>query len=357
MISGALLILILTVPLMAGLWWSRRRRRRRDWLEALAIREAMEEEAVLPAMISVIPVPGIDVKWTDKVSALLLILFVLGLATSRLLPIVDDPVRFYSLWVVLAVWAVFSAVLLIDNLLRTGRNAHRFESHSTADADERPLLVALSRARIPWRLFWRHPGGAAWTRLRDSLAREDLQPPRTVIDLRVVEAVRDVPLTEDFREPELILPSSAIPLRDARLGLIVLPLLAGLLLLIGGWGLASVLGGLWVIMVLSRPGIRNAVPGLRFESRGILAGPGFLRDRRNRIFSAEEGMLLIRRAGRHRWRNAPILAVVLGPAGCLRMRFVSLRDPDFRNLWQLWNHPHPRPELAADPASNLAPMA
>ena len=117
-------------------------------------------------------------------------------------------------------------------------------------------------------------------------------------------------------------------------------------LVTGQWWLAALMGGLTIYYAATTPSIRNAIPALRFDSMGTLAGPGFIRTRKGQIWRHDDSMLMVRSADRKRKSLSAVQALFMGPEGQWSLVFPSTSDPDFQLLWALWNTSNPRPELA-----------
>ncbi|MCH2152399.1 MAG: hypothetical protein MK089_03570, partial [Phycisphaerales bacterium] len=110
--------------------------------------------------------------------------------------------------------------------------------------------------------------------------------------------------------------------------------------------LSGILFLIAIYYAATTPVVRNAVPGLRLDSLGTLAGPGFIKNRRGQIWRHNDSMLMVRAADRKRKSLSAVQAIFLGPEGQWSMVFPSISDPDFQLLWALWNTMDPRPELA-----------
>jgi hypothetical protein len=120
------------------------------------------------------------------------------------------------------------------------------------------------------------------------------------------------------------------------LGNALLQFLVGNYLFMGLW----IAGG--VFLAAAIPAVRDQLRLLWDFSGNVVAGQGWTRDHKNRVWTTADAIMVI-----HKVTSSSSLEVVItGPAGVVTLSFINERDPDFVKLWQRWNHPDPRPELA-----------
>jgi len=216
----------------------------------------------------------------------------------------------------------------VDNLALDALSAH--ERAFIALDHDTPLFV--KRRDQLWR----------WPRICAACESEHVTPPHTVVRNELAGMVSDVDTPAHLLEPEPILPSSAYG-----------PGLLALLLFIYLFNAlaAIVTGNVWLAVIwlvagaawtISTPSIRDRLRIFRGSEGKIIAGPGWIRDRRGRIWRAGSATMIVTSPS----GKPPIHVVVSGPDGCVTLTFMHERDPDFTALWQRWNHPDPRPEFA-----------
>ena len=216
----------------------------------------------------------------------------------------------------------------VDNLAHDARSAHG-RALIALDHDT-PFLVQGTGHML------------AWPRLRAYCEAEGVAPPHTVVRRELEEIMQAVDTPAHLLEPEPILPSSSLSPKMIALLLFIYIFNAVIAVIAGNAGMAViwlVVGAAWVI---STPTLRDRLRILRGSDGKIIAGQGWIRDRRGRTWRAGDAtMILTSPSG-----NPPMHAVITGPAGTVALTFMHERDPDFIALWQRWNHPDPRPELA-----------
>lgn len=119
---------------------------------------------------------------------------------------------------------------------------------------------------------------------------------------------------------------------------------SGLISMILGEALIAVLVFLVAgfFIVTSVPAIRDRFRIFRWDDGNIVAGMGSLRDERNRLWTIDNAMMIVQT----KEIAGALFVRFIGEVGEMQVTFTDERDPDFITLWQRWNHPAPRPELA-----------
>lgn len=182
----------------------------------------------------------------------------------------------------------------------------------------------------------------SWASLANRMKAEGIERPRTIVARALSDRLAPIERPAHFMEPEPILPSSHFGpgMTIAIIGLYVFNAL--LQFFMGqyvGVALWLVAGGFFAALI---PPIRDALRQFWDSGGNIVAGQGWVRDKRGRVWTTADAMLMILSLS----GSSAIGTVLTGPAGVTMLSFMSERDPDFIKLWQRWNHPDPRPELA-----------
>lgn len=183
-----------------------------------------------------------------------------------------------------------------------------------------------------------------------SLLEGDASSPRpiAVVDEQLREGLAES--TDDLLEPESIEPSQNGMVAVAILFLV----LASLSVVQGGgsrWWNLLVFGTLSAYFISRHPPVRNALPILRDTGRDLVAGPGWVaQTKQDNRWTVEDSMMLILRRGakaRRPVETTPIVVRLIGPPGVRDIQFASMKDPDFRQLWERWATSKPRLDLVA----------
>jgi len=239
-------------------------------------------------------------------------------------------------------------VLLLVGLsyLAEIRRERRFNRRGLRSTPWAPWLSALQKARIPFKRCSAPKADKAIARLQSALDAQGLLLPRTIADLRLAVELDEIPLVDDLLEPEKVVPGSRIDRRRGRNSIFIgaFMLLVGILL---DAELCIACGILMILLpLLSLQAVRRMAPELRLGFTTSIAGQGFLHFNDSLCFTSRNGTCLVRGIGPARNTNAAIEAWFLCPDGMRMLTFPSVHDPHFVALWQRWNHPDPRPELA-----------
>ncbi|MDG2292387.1 MAG: hypothetical protein P8L37_06985 [Phycisphaerales bacterium] len=245
------------------------------------------------------------------------------------------------------------AIALMWGISSIGRyNAKRFMDHEYRNTRWGPLLCALRRARLPVTRQRAKKAQAAMARLRDEAAADGISIPRTIIDHRFAISVANILLEPNMLEPEPIIPGTARIRRRRIMGVIfgLLFLLFGLML---DWQYCTIIGiAALVVPILSLNIIRRHAETLRGGLHRFVAGQGFVRSTRGHIWNSSDSLCVIRSMDRRTRIDDACIVVLYGPNGVRLIPFPSTLDPHFISFWRRWNHPDPRPTLAATAQSS-----
>lgn len=199
-----------------------------------------------------------------------------------------------------------------------------------------------ARPSLLWN--WHFDRGERWNPIEEALHAAGVEVPATVAEESVRDALEAIPIIEDLIEPEFIVASR--PMGRAATGMLLIAVMFFVFQGISrrNWPAIAINVVFALTLLMSLPKVRNRFPVLRNEGRAPLAAPGIVRDTKGRRWVRGQALMVVQRT-----RSAgPIWVTLLGPEGLLRWSFSSAKDEDFINLWQRWNHPHPRPELLTE---------
>jgi len=167
--------------------------------------------------------------------------------------------------------------------------------------------------------------------------------PRALVAPGMALQVRSLGRTERFLEPHEIEPGS---LGSHLLGGVVAnAVVAGFFLALGLRWIGAIMAFVALVTLLRVPFIWYRLPISRSGRKSLLAGPGWLRDPKGRIWTIRDSTILVVPAA----EQGGVMVRLIGPAGVRDVRFGSAADPEFTALWRLWTHRDPRPELAPAP--------
>lgn len=242
----------------------------------------------------------------------------------------------------LVMFSVWSIVLIVSQNVARRRRERLYGVHPT------PLTRAILDAVQPFDVF--KPTSIIDARWKRLLA--EVNPPgtptwrRTVIDRSIAETLVEVPLTGDLLEPESINESDFANRFSAAMFLVF-----GIQRLMPPvtpewwWGIFFL--GMSVVMTLRIPAVRDRIPILRDILVDVVAGPGWVQDRRGRRWTVENSIALIVLPSTRRRRRG-VRVRLIGPDGVRDLRFERADNIDFRLLWERWMHRRPRLDLLAD---------
>ena len=227
-----------------------------------------------------------------------------------------------------------------------GRRERRFVKRRFRDSKWAPWLRALTRSRLPLRACGPGVASPAHQRLLDELAAESLQTPRTLADLRLAAQLEHIELPDVLLEAEKVFPGSRVGRRRAR-GMIIIGCIITLLGFMMAFAVCTIFGLLMIIIpLLSINYMRRKVPELRLGISVPVAGTGFLKINDQLSFRSDSAICLVRAIDSDRRTDPAVEAWFLSAEAVRYFSFPTCRDPHFITLWQRWNHPSPRPELA-----------
>lgn len=168
------------------------------------------------------------------------------------------------------------------------------------------------------------------------------QPLPTVVDRDLEARLAALDLPDYLLEPEPILPSGNVSKQHAIL-LGGMYIVVALIYTMTGQYLFTVLWlGLGLMFIGAIPSVRDRLRNIRLNEGRVTAAPGTIRDNHDRRWTIDDSVMIVQTSN----GKPPLFVFVTGPAGVMPLHFTDETDPDFIKLWQRWNHPHPRPELA-----------
>jgi len=184
-----------------------------------------------------------------------------------------------------------------------------------------------------------------WDEFADGCGKHGIERPTTVIDTALVERLAKIERPPHALEPESIVGSTPHRRITRRL-LPVAFIMMAIYMFTAGHPLAAAVSVVVAVSatVAAIPSLRDRVRAISPEQWSTLAGLGAVRDRRGRVWTVDDAVLVIQT----RELFGPLFVRLIGAAGELRLGFADESDPDFIALWQRWNHPTPRPELLKD---------
>ncbi|MFO0828382.1 MAG: hypothetical protein U0572_09545 [Phycisphaerales bacterium] len=180
-------------------------------------------------------------------------------------------------------------------------------------------------------------------RWKSLLTRDDRA--RAVVDASIAQVLAKVTLRDDLLEPEAINQSA----RGAAFACGMFVYFAALKALdykSGDWWLVVVYLFGAMVFLLRVPKVRDAVPMLRDTGRDLVAGPGWLRDKKSRRWTVDDSIAIVQRTRKGRKRPG-VWVRMIGPAGVRDFQFASFDNPDLAMFWERWMHPKPRLDLVA----------
>jgi len=226
------------------------------------------------------------------------------------------------------------------------RRERRFIKRRFRDSKWAPWLRALTRTRLPLRACGPRAAAPAYQRLLEELAAESLETPRTLADLRLASQLEHIELPDMLLEAEKVFPGSRVGRRRARSAIILgcIFMLFGFLM---PFAVCVIIGLLMVLVpLLSMNFVRRKAPELRLGFSVPVAGTGFLQINDELCFRSDNAICLVRGIDSDRRTDSAVETWFLSAEAVRYFSFPSCRDPHFITLWQRWNHPEPRPELA-----------
>lgn len=180
--------------------------------------------------------------------------------------------------------------------------------------------------------------------LLDDLQALRINRPDVIVDHRIADRLREIPVRREMLEPEPV--TSRWELSTWVVDLAMLLAAA-----IWVWRVKDMpLRFLMPVSCLSPLIVRRFGAarlffkhGVRPGDSGLVAGVGYLERADGSRISSTQAITVVYK----HWSRP--LCVRLGTRErCEDVYFTSTRDPGFIAFWQRWNHPHPRPELLGD---------
>ena len=170
----------------------------------------------------------------------------------------------------------------------------------------------------------------------------DVAIPRTIASRTHRTSLEAIPSEKAMLEPETILISTTQAVFMMVL-MVVFGFQAFMAMANAEWFTMAVFFVLFVCFAIQIPAIRDLIPALRPESNAPVAGVGFIEDSQGRLWTVDDSLMILsgRKSG-----DQPVYVHLVGPAGWLLLTYANVKDAEFIKLWQRWNHPDPRPELA-----------
>lgn len=240
--------------------------------------------------------------------------------------------------VVILLLTILVAVVVTEvRRLRQRRRGTEMCVSDDLSAAARKLLVSLGVGRR--RMIFRLP----WAKYDRERIQRGIPPLTVVVDEALREPVERVGQTDHLLEPERL-----VPCRPGKLSLSLAVgtfLLMILCLVRGNVVVATLCAGGLLQYAWTVPGLSTLVPFLG-DHIWPLAGPGYVEIAGNRLLTADDSVMVVSRAPIGR----SVRVFLAGPAGSLGNDFPRAESPEFARLWQRWTHPHPRLDLANEPA-------
>ena len=182
----------------------------------------------------------------------------------------------------------------------------------------------------------------SWEALAERCRREDVVMPRTLIHKALKDRLQWYETPADFLEPEPIHQSSDMPYGPTLFFCGFWLFIAFTQFRMGHPIFAAFAAAIGLGTACGIPAVRDRVRKLWDSGGHLVAGQGWLRDRRGRLFTTEDSLVVVREDT----QSSTLKWMVTGRAGVMTLSFINENDPEFDKLWQRWNHPDPRPELA-----------
>lgn len=179
--------------------------------------------------------------------------------------------------------------------------------------------------------------------MKASYIEESSKPLSIVVDAPLDSQIRTIELSDALLEPEPIGTSGF-----QRSGLVIFFTAWQTVMIVhfvrtGALHLAVMLACVNIVILLQVPKVRDAVPGLARVRPEPVAGVGWVRDPRGRLWTTDDSTLIV--ASLAKGKRALVVHLV-GDAGSRTFTYQSTADPEFISLWKRWAHPNPRPDLA-----------
>ncbi len=185
---------------------------------------------------------------------------------------------------------------------------------------------------------------ARWQRLLGE-GQLGAQRPRAVVDREIAAGVASLSIPTDLIEPEII-NESDIGNRIAAAMFTVFGVQRLIPPLNQDWPWGVFFLCMALVMMARIPAIRDRIPLLRDFGSNVVAGPGWVRDRRGRLWRADDSVAIITAMRQRRSKRRGVRVRLVGPMGVRDVRFERTDNADLRVFWERWMHASPRPEFA-----------
>lgn len=190
-------------------------------------------------------------------------------------------------------------------------------------------------------------GGAAHPirMLFDDLQALRIRQPDAIVDARLADRVREIPMHGDMLEPEPVTSRWELSTWIVDSALVLAAVIWAWQVQETSARLVLPAAVLWPLL-MRRSGVigyflrHGVVPG----DSGLIAGVGYLEQPDGTRIGSTQAITLVFK----HW-NRPLCVRLGTRERCEDVYFTSTRDPGFIAFWQRWNHPHPRPELLGEP--------
>lgn len=182
----------------------------------------------------------------------------------------------------------------------------------------------------------------SWEELTERCHREGVVMPRTILAQTLKPRLMPLERPAEFLEPEPIHPSSNVGYAATLFLVLIYLWNAAAQFFMGHYMVTAIWLVCGLFFALGIPTLRDRVRKLWDSGGRFVAGQGWLRDRRGRIWTTSDSVVVVRKS----FTTSTLAWWVIGPAGVSWITFINENDPEFIKLWQRWNHPDPRPELA-----------
>lgn len=240
--------------------------------------------------------------------------------------------------------------LLYWNYFRTRMSKHPYWSGprskepqwSPFNDDQRAVEVVIELERERRFRLVGAPSMWSWRDFVEKLDTRGIERPRTIVDEATIAQLASVPLPAHMLEPEAILESGHEPRRHLMTTIILGALIALVLVLFGLWWIALLPLMFVAFSAIQLPEVRDATRLFRMDQSETVVGLGTITDKQQRRWTVDNALMLVQ----CRRDAGPLIVTIIGEAGDLMMPFTDEKDKDFIKLWQRWNHPSPRPDLA-----------
>lgn len=196
--------------------------------------------------------------------------------------------------------------------------------------------------RMPY-FQWKEYPGNTWPALARTCAMDGTGIPSTIATRTHRKALESIELKEAMLEPETILSSVAIRQVWVIVIMVIFLVLGFRSMAMGYWFDMTIYFSVAGFFSFCIPSIRDLIPMFRPDGNAPIVGMGFIQDAKEKLWTVDNSFLVLTGKGNE---NGPVHLHFIGPEGRMDLAYTNVHDPEFIKLWQRWNHPDPRPELA-----------